>query len=295
MQASGCVVHAPSVDHASSLPSSDSLLPYRFTQVSNDNHVILAEGWAFVATAADDSKPAGSPSLTQTPGVPVRPVDLGTSWEVVTDGARLGGVRADAVVGLNAAEHERRQLAGLGALTELALLKGCMNLPLNVSVRSADLAEQDQAVLSRAPQSVVDVAGGFMTRRIRSVMAVHAVMLTGTRWTALLARASAFCGVAQRVVVLTSGPSDLSQRLWEAQLQGIGIWIDNGSDVVELLAPEVFVPRLIKPARWRFQENAYSCWLKAAGLWKWSGAAAGRPVPPAAEASSPLPGLLPLG
>jgi hypothetical protein len=204
----------------------------------------------------------------------------------VTGGARLSGERADALVQLNWAEHERRLTSGLGALTDLTLLRLCMDLPLDAAVRWRDLPHEAAAVLRRARHGVVECTDEAVTRRVSGV---------GTGWTALLNRAAAFAGVAQRVIVLKRVPRDLSQRLWEAQVQGVGVWIDDGGPVVEVLPPEVFVPRLIKPARWRFQENAYASWLRSTGQTALTGAPRGHQAPPAVAASGRLSHPLPLG
>lgn len=234
-------------------------------------------------------------SLTGSLGAPIRPGDIRTRWATVEGGACLSGERADAVVDLEPAEHDRRQREGLGAATDLTLLKVCMGLPLDTAVRLADLPQPDQALIDRAPAGLFEVHSGLVSRRITSVMAVHAVTLTGNSWATLLGRAAAFSGVAQRVVVMTSAPANHSERLWEAQLQGVGVWLRDGDDLVELLAPEVFVPRLIKPARWRFFERAYATWLRQGGRSASCGVVGGHQVRPAAAESDRLQGLLPLG
>jgi len=232
--------------------------------------------------------------LTRVPADSVRPSDLRTRWATVEGGACLSGERADAVIDLDPAEHRRRQQAGLGALTDLTLLKVCMGLPLHAAVRLIDLPQLDQALISRAPAGVFEMHRGLVSRRITSVVAVPAVTLTGNDWVSLLGRAAAFSGVSQRIVVMAAAPAKLSERLWEAQLEGVGVWLRDGDDLVELLAPEVFVPRLVKPARWRFLERAYSAWLREGGRSASRGAVGGRQVRPASAVSDQLQASLPL-
>src|SRR4051812_13397215 len=96
---------------------------------------------------------------------PVAPSDL-TSGRLrrVRSGARAAGACADALLLLHDDEDERRQAAGLGAVTALVLLDRVMNLPLRTPVRSRDVDPVILARLDQAPPGVVVLEPGWVTR-----------------------------------------------------------------------------------------------------------------------------------
>jgi hypothetical protein len=121
--------------------------------------------------------------------------------------------------------------------------------------------EHEAAALTRLPGLAL-ATGASVTRLLEQPVVVHAALVTGRGWRPLLRRAPAFDGVCQRVVLLDAEPRDLASRLWEADMLGCGVWCRMADGVVrEVVAPEVFVPSYFKPARWRFQENAYAAYL----------------------------------
>ena len=193
--------------------------------------------------------------------VPVRPADLSDIGEggqlvVVPGGAVAAGTRADAAVLFDPVETDRRSASGLNAVQSLALLDVLLGLPLGVGVRQSDLSEREARILREAQPGCLASAAGTLTRTVRVPATVAAAMVHGTRWRAAMRRSAAFSAFTQRIVVLPREPKPT--EILEAQLVGVGIWEEDAQGAWrEHLAPEVFVPRYVKPAGWRFAENAF--------------------------------------
>ena len=228
-------------------------------------------------------------------GRPLRPIDLTDGiLAVVLGGARVSGVRGDAVLSVEAAEHYRRRRLGLGALADLALLNVLMDLPLGLPVPSTDLPASAREVLASAPPGVIVDDGEWVTRLAEPAVVVHAAVVAGVGWRRLIRTGSVFTGVCQSVVVLERRPPQLRTRLWEAELLGVGVWLRDGAGLCEVLPPQVFHLRYVKPARWRFLENAYASHLAAGGEvtarrrpGRWSGASGRRSHTAVAEPGQP--------
>lgn len=194
---------------------------------------------------------------------PVQPDDLiDANLALVPGGASMSGTRADALLAPDTAEHQRRVGAGVGAVRSLGLLDALMGLPIGHPVSGRSLTERERHFLESAPDGVCDVYGSAIVRLLRQPAEVHAVLVSGGRWRSLIQRAARFAGVSQRIIVLRQMPRDPNALLWEADIEAAGVWVRREDHYVELRAPDVHVPKLIKPARWRFQENAYDAWIK---------------------------------
>ena len=208
---------------------------------------------------------------------PVRPADLETSGcVVVPEGARLSGKTAGALVRICAHEHRRRQAASLGALTDLALLDVLMNMPIGEALPRSVLSPDEQDVLNRAPRGVVELRGPSIVRIADRPVEVDAVIASGSSWRQLVRGLAAFGGVAQRIAVLDTEPLDVRDLMWEAEATGVGVWLSRADGPIEVLAPEVFTPTYVKPARWRFQEYAYRELFKSTSQPAWWNAPSGR-------------------
>lgn len=83
-----------------------------------------------------------------TPGPTHRTIADGPSQEVPV---RVFGTRVHLTVEIYDVEQDRRERAGLGALTELATLDGLLNLPLGLAVDIVDLTDTERRVLARLP------------------------------------------------------------------------------------------------------------------------------------------------
>jgi hypothetical protein len=182
----------------------------------------------------------------------------------VPGAARASGVRADAVVAVDVAEHARRAEAGLGAVPDLSVLHALMCLPLHAAVPVADLGDVVRRLLSKAPPGCVDWLDDRTQVRRCFVPAASAplVVVRGATWRPALRRAAAFEPFATRIVLLTRPPRRVADIAWEADVDGAGLWITHPSgEIEEIVAPAPFVQRYVKPAGWRFAEHAYAAWL----------------------------------
>ncbi len=188
--------------------------------------------------------------------VPVRPADLSDEKLVlVPDGAIAAGARADAAVCFDLGETDRRAASGMGAVRSLALLDVLLGLPLGAKVRTVDLSEREARILAEASEGCLASDGRSVARTVRMPATVAAALVHGPRWRAAMRRTAAFSAFTQRIVVLPREPN--SSEVLEAQLVGVGIWEQDPEGARhEHLAPEVFVPKYVKAAGWRFAENA---------------------------------------
>jgi hypothetical protein len=182
--------------------------------------------------------------------------------DLVSGGAQAAGSNADAVTLVDSQEHVRRVGIGLTAVTSLGLLDAVLNFPLRTPVHMCDVGPKMQMAVHRAPVGVFERDDSVVTRVLTPSATVVAALITGAGWRRMMTNAAAFAPFCQRVMVFDRAPRGLGSLVWEAQLAGIGIWIRDESDTVEILRPQAFKRRRWKPAGWRFQERAYAKWLR---------------------------------
>lgn len=187
------------------------------------------------------------------------------SATLVTGAARAAGVVADAVVVVDPREHERRAANGLGAVTSLEVLDALMCLPLGVAVTARDLGQRARSSLVAAPRGMVEWAPDLSWVRRLGVPAaeVALVVVSASRWAAGLRRAAAFGPFAPRVVVLDRLPREWPAPALDAVAAGVGVWVRDEGDTVEMVAPAAYRPRVAKAAKWRFAERAYETWIRS--------------------------------
>lgn len=186
----------------------------------------------------------------------------------VPGAARVSGGRADAVVVIDDGEHARRTAVGLGAVADYSTLYALMCLPVDAPVPVADLGEVTRRLLGKAPVGCVDWLDTTHVRR-RYVPAATAplVVIRGATWRPALRRAAVFEPFATRVVLLTRAPRRVADIAWEADIDGTGLWIAHpDGDVEEIVAPTPWAEHYVKPAGWRFAEQAYAAWLTHHGI-----------------------------
>lgn len=190
-------------------------------------------------------------------GAPTPPV---SAW--VANGARLSGVRANAVVTIDPFEHQRRTHVDLGAVTDLALLELFLTLPQGLPVSATALGEDDQVQLRHAPQGCWTTDHGMdIVRLLQRPCRVDVVVVEDARWRKALETARRFTAAAPVVVRIPSDAGVDSSMLWAAQLLGIGVWHRDGDKHRVLLEPETPPRGVLKAAKWRFEEWAYGQWL----------------------------------
>jgi hypothetical protein len=168
----------------------------------------------------------------------------------------LLGVPVTACAVLNAAEHERRVSAGLGAVTDPALLDRLMDLPAGVPVADAvawaEMTDQPRSVVERREDGVT------VTRMLEPALAISDVVVAAAGGRELAAVQEAlFAGFARRWIALTRSRVPDAVVL-EAKLRGVGI-VDRCGRV--LLAGEDPAALAIDGWTWLLQEKAYRRWL----------------------------------
>jgi len=192
-------------------------------------------------------------------------VHSGLAQLVVPSGARVSGAIADALVSVDADEHSRRGAWGLGGVEQLGLLDALMCLPTGVPVPVADLGEIGRWHLRGAPAGCVEwLPDGLVRRLLVPVCSVQLVLVRATSWRSALRRAAEFEPFASRVVLLERPARKLADVQWEADAAGVGLWVQQpDGQISELVPPEGFVRRFVKPGGWRFTERAYTAWISA--------------------------------
>ncbi len=176
---------------------------------------------------------------------------------MLVEGVNLLGVRVTAYALLNAAEHGRRRSAGLGAVTDPALLDRLMDLPLALPVADpaiwAEMQDQVPGVVDRDEDSAT------VTRLLEPPLTIDDVAMTATAGRELRAvqDASLFAGFTRRWVTAARDRVPDSVVL-EAKLCGVGI-LDRCGQV--LLAAESPASLTVDGWTWLLQEKTYRRWL----------------------------------
>jgi hypothetical protein len=169
----------------------------------------------------------------------------------------LLGVRVTAYAVMNVAEHSRREAAGLGAVTNPALLDRLLDLPVGMSVNDpvmwTELADQPPGILERSQE------GMSITRRLQSPLAITGVVVKAAPGTELrtVQDASLFAGFTRRWVEATRDRVPDAAML-EAKLCGAGI-LAPGPRV--LLPAEKPVSLTVDGWTWLLEERTYRNWL----------------------------------
>lgn len=177
------------------------------------------------------------------PGVPV--------WVM------LLGVRVTAYAIINAAEHRRRETAGMGAVVNPALLDRLMDLPMGIPVSDpvvwAEMADQPGGVIERHED------GARVTRRLESPLMITDVVVdapTGRELSAVQ-DASLFAGFTRRWISVRAGRIPDAAML-EAKLCGVGIVDQRRRQVLAAEKPE----GLTRDGwSWLLEEKTYRSWL----------------------------------
>ena len=184
---------------------------------------------------------------------------------LVPCGARGTSATGDAVVRVDQDEHARRAATGLGAVTNLALLDVLIGLPLGELVEWRDLTEREVSYTRKAPAGVLDRSPEGVRRLLIPPATVPLVVARAASWRKGLERAGAFAPFAQRVMLLPRVPRDLPGKALEADFWGVGVWIQRGDRIEEVVPPEPWEQRYFKAAGWAFRERTYGSWLAMRG------------------------------
>jgi hypothetical protein len=194
----------------------------------------------------------------QATSAPVGRSNAGSSSEVRERiaGVNLLGVCVTALATIHASECERRQQAGIEAVTDPDLLSRLADLPVAVAVADpvawAETADQPAGVIGRNSD------GFTVTRHLAPPLAIEDVIVTASAGRELNAvqDASLFAGFARRWVTI-AGRRPPEPALLEAKLCGVGLLHSSGRMVLGSDEP---TPRMDCWA-WMLQEKAYRRWL----------------------------------
>ena len=181
----------------------------------------------------------------------------GDGSAVRVEAVALLGVRVTAYAVINGTEHQRREAAGMAAVTDPALLDRLMDLPVAVPISDpvfwAEMIGQPCGIIERSED------GTSVTRRLESPLVIEDVVVdaAGGRELRAVQDASLFAGFTRRWVGAARGRIPVSTML-EAKLCGVGI-LDPYRKV--LLPAEEPVAPTMDGWSWLLQEKAYRRWL----------------------------------
>ena len=157
-------------------------------------------------------------------------------------------------VGVDPAEHRRRQLAGLGAVLNWAVLDLLMDLPVGEPV-PVGVVERD--LLRCLPPGAVEVTATHITRLAVRPCRVHRAVISGTATRRNLDRVGRFAPFCARTLLIPKPPRR-PDFLSEADFWGIGVALEHADGGHEVLVPEqAWIPRRHTVIGWRFAEEAY--------------------------------------
>lgn len=167
------------------------------------------------------------------------------------------GVTAGVAYELDPIETARRDLAGLGAVPRPDVLEVLMGLPLGLPVAVADLSRQEMVLLRDAPRGMIDLKGGYVTRRAVRPAAATLAVVAARSWRDGMVSAGRFAPFCARMVLLSSPPTDLDQLRTQASFYGIGICTFAAGTLQTLVEPEPYVRHRHSTAQWWFAEELY--------------------------------------
>lgn len=174
-------------------------------------------------------------------------------------GREVFGQQVDLYVTPVDPEIERRASVGIGAVTDVDILRLLMGLPAHESVPSSILDPLGRFVLSHAPQGVVEITGDVVTRRLVAPLQIEGIVKRASSWAdieaATLLRTHAPC-----VVV---APGRLARRALVEAPQHLGVArMDRDAPVTERLPSA----RWVRPSwqRWTTAELAFETRLHRA-------------------------------
>ncbi|GHJ34299.1 hypothetical protein ACFV4E_22805 [Streptomyces hygroscopicus] len=172
---------------------------------------------------------------------------------------------------IDPAEHQRRQAAGIGPVTGHGFggLDHLMALPAGMPVPLDSLTKEQQKYVRRAPNAIVTVKDGKVTRHaIRPCRVAMATVRYDTTYKMALDSASRFAPFCARQVIVKRLPKDAFARindLAEFDFYGIGIILEKPDGSLEtVVEPRPWIPKRHTPAGWWFAERAYATYLEHA-------------------------------
>jgi hypothetical protein len=142
-------------------------------------------------------------------------------------------------------------------LTRLDVLDVLMCLPGRWPVAWASLSARERRVVSRMPQDLVSVDRGQVVRHVVAPLQVDHVAVAARSFRAAIDAITTFSTYCPRTLVLPSAQTVDEAGLAEAAFFGVGVVVDHGGELVELVAAEPLTGALETPAGWAFSETLY--------------------------------------
>lgn len=175
----------------------------------------------------------------------------------------VGGARWFTVFTPSAEEHRRRQLNGLGAVTDTGLLHALWALPEDIPVPLGALRPDDANTLKQAGGGHALDHRGAVTRSFRAAGTVTAVAVVATLLNDAVRRVMQLPPIYRRVAIPTASRGVRTEALDRARTTGVGVVeVDAGVPAVRL-APAAAVLGVPAVYRWWVSELAYRNWRHA--------------------------------
>ncbi|MGD0561175.1 MAG: hypothetical protein ABSA93_40155 [Streptosporangiaceae bacterium] len=195
----------------------------------------------------------------------------GQPGSLVPGDARIARVRAEGVRGIlayqvDAAEHDRRRKAGLGAVTRLEWLDTLMAMPVGLPVPLQSMTITEQKTMQRLPPGCLDYRQSGVIRRLARPIGMYLVIVDDADWRRGLVRSGAYIGCT-RILAVPPTVAGLDEAALEADYWGVGLMISGRplSSSRVIVPPQRFVPTVYTAASWRFCEEMYRQAVVTAG------------------------------
>ncbi len=184
------------------------------------------------------------------------------------------GTRFHAIVVVDDEEIQRREEAGLGAVTDYLTLKSVSTLPVGAEVPWARVDPVVAAFLDCVPAGIVSVSTSGVRSLLRPPLHLVALVKVASDWRCIGSIAP-LAQDAPTVLLVRHRPRELDRAINCAQSSGVGLGYLSGRDLVNVLGPTstpilgVRRTRLVEVVfqRWRNQtagmpanlSQAFSC------------------------------------
>lgn len=169
---------------------------------------------------------------------------------------------------IDAAEHQRRQQAGMRLVTGHGFggLDHLMALPHGLPVPLNTLTKPQLAYVRHAPAAICTISDGHVTRHaVRPCRIMLATVEATSPGKMALDSAGRFAPMCARQVIVKRLPKDAFNRInaiSEYDFYGIGIALRGEDGSLEtVLEPRPWVAKRHTPAAWWFTEQAYGAYL----------------------------------
>lgn len=197
---------------------------------------------------------------------PSNQIDNSISHEIQVP-LSVDGRRYFAGLTLNNNEHQRRQEAGLGAVTSTGLLHALWEIPYGMAFPLSCFRSIDQKTLCEADNGWIQNDGDELSRLYQPVGTIKSIAASDTSLVRAVSKAASHPQTVRRTAVWftsTDGRSPKAiETLTRAKLLGVGVIAVNKTSIVHLA--ESSDPIASRPSvfRWWQAELAYRNWINS--------------------------------